>query len=44
MKFKALSSIVNPPLKGYSIKNGAALQELQDKSQISRKRLRIVGN
>ena len=36
-KFKAIYSIVNPPLTGENTKNGATLWELPDKSQISGK-------
>ena len=36
-KFKAIYSIVNPPLTGENTENGATLWELPDKSQISGK-------
>ena len=34
-KFKAIYSIVNPPVMVYNTENGASLQKLPDKSQIS---------
>ena len=37
-KFKVIQSILNPPLMVYNTGNGASLQKLPDKSQISGKR------
>ena len=37
-KFKVIYSILNPPLMVYNTENGASLQKLPDKPQISGKR------
>ena len=40
--FEAIHLVVGPPLMGENIENGAALQELPDKSKKKKKRYKIL--